>query len=177
MVTITFANPTPGTNEDAAVSVVWYDSTDGAAFTEIATSLISALPYDLVSGLYTWACSQADPTHYQLIKTVSAGGVQSFAGSLLPPLPANPTLQSLFGYAKDLGTAWSEGDTVTVTPRRNQIVNGVIVNPKPKTTQVLNGIFSILVDKTAEIQLNVGDYYVKTIIVSLADTANIKDYK
>lgn len=177
MVTIIFENPTPGASEDAAVSLVWYESTDGAVFVQIGTAVISALPYDVVTGKYTWALAAASTTKYQLIKSVSAGGVQSFVGSLLPPLPPNPSLQNLFGYAKDLGTQWAAGDIVTITPKGNQIVGGSVIDTTPiKVSVAANGIFSALVDKGAKVRIEVGSYYAKDITISTVDVADIGDY-
>lgn len=176
---------TPSAGEDTPVSVVWYGSDDGVTFSLVGEELIANLVYDAETGIYTWTLSAADTSHYQLIKTKSAGGIESFAGAFLPPLPSNPALQSLYGSAKEFGAAtWSEGDTVEMTMGgREQLVNGVILEPVTRTATVdANGQFVLTPDKGCEVTVQAKNhttgkvYYSKSFVVSADDQKNIKDY-
>jgi hypothetical protein len=175
---------TPAAGEDTPVSVVWYDSDDGTDFVQIGEELIANLVYDEETGIYTWTLSDADTSHYQLIKTKSAGGIESFSGAFLPPLPSNPALQSLYGSAKEFGAAtWSVGDTVEMTMFREQIGNGVILEPVTRTATVdANGQFVLTPDKGVEVTVQVKNvttgkvYFSKSFVVDTEDQKNIKDY-
>jgi len=182
--TIQFQIPAPAAGEDTPVSVVWYDSEFGTLFSQIGEELIANLTYDAETELYSWELAAADTSRYQLIKTKSAGGIESFSGAFLPPLPSNPALQSLYGSAKEFGAAtWSQGDTVEMTMGRDQLVNGVILEPVTRTTTVdANGQFTLTPDKGAEVTVQVKNastgkvYFAKTFVVSADDQKNIKDY-
>lgn len=182
--TIQFQIPAPAAGEDTPVSVVWYDSELGTLFAQIGEELIANLTYDAETELYTWTLAEASTSRYQLIKTKSAGGVESFSGAFLPPLPSNPGLQSLYGSAKEFGAAiWSQGDTVEMTMGRDQLVGGVILEPVTRTTTVdANGQFVLTPDKGVEVVVKVKNqttgkvYYNKSFVVSSDDQKNIKDY-
>lgn len=181
--TITFQIPSPAAGEDTPVSVVWYDSADGTAFAQIGEELIANLTYDAETELYSWELAEADTSRYQLIKTKSAGGIESFSGAFLPPLPSNPLLQSLYGSAKEFGAAtWSAGDTVEMTMGKDQLINGVILEPTTRTTTVdANGQFVLTPDKGVEVKVQVKNqdgkiYFSKSFVVSSDDQKNIKDY-
>jgi len=177
MLTITFENPVPSANEDAAIGVIWYASIDGGSFAELGRSLLSEIQMDTVTGQYIWQMVNADPAQYQLIKTYSAAGVQSFVGSLLPPLPPNPSLQNLFGYVKELGTAWANGDEVAVRPMVDQTANGALLTASCRKTVVSsNGIFTLLVDKGARVMITIGTYFSKEITITEHDTRDITEY-
>ncbi len=176
---------TPSAGEDTPVSVVWYGSDDGVTFSLVGEELIANLVYDAETGIYTWTLSAADTSHYQLIKTKSAGGIEAFSGAFLPPLPSNPALQSLYGSAKEFGAAtWSEGDTVEMTMGgREQLVNGVILEPVTRTATVdANGQFVLTPDKGCEVTVQAKNhttgkvYYSKSFTVDSSDQKNIKDY-
>jgi hypothetical protein len=182
--TIQFQIPAPAAGEDTPVSVVWYDSADGVAYAELGEELIANLTYDAGTQLYAWTLAAASTARYQLIKTKSAGGIESFSGAFLPPLPSNPALQSLYGSAKEFGAAtWSAGDTVEMTLFREQIGNGVILEPVTRTATVdANGQFVLTPDKGVEIAVQVKNvttgktYFSKSFVVDTEDQKNIKDY-
>jgi hypothetical protein len=182
--TISFQIPAPAAGEDTPTSVVWYDSADGETFAEIGQALISSLTYDAVTQTYSWPLAGANTARYQLIKTKTAGGVENFFGAFLPPLPSNPGLQSLSGSAKEFGvTTWSVGDTVEMTMGREQLVNGVIMEPAVRTATVdANGQFLLTPDKGAEVLVQARNhttgkvYFSKSFTVSSDDQKNIKDY-
>jgi hypothetical protein len=181
--TILFTIPAPSASEDPATIVVWYDSVDGSDFVQIAEEQVANLPVD-DDGVYTWALPEGDTTHYQLVKTRSALGIESFSGFLLPPLPANPTLQSLYGSAKEFGSAdWAVDDIVNLTMDNNQLVGDVILEPVTLSTTInANGLFSLTVDKGAGVTLQIKNvttgkvYFSKSFTVSDDDQKNIKDY-
>ena len=180
--TIKFKIPAPAAGEDAAVRVVWYESPDGLEFTEIADELVASL--DVVDDFIIWPLEAADPANYQMIKTKSAGGVESAFGAMLPPLPTSPGLQSVFGSVKEFGAAtWAENDVVEVTMKGNQLNSGVVVEPVVlQTTVNVNGLFAILVDKGCNVTLQVKNastlkpYFTKAFEVSADDLMDVKDY-
>lgn len=182
--TIQFQIPAPAAGEDTPVSVVWYDSELGTLFAQIGEELIANLTYDAETELYTWTLAGASTSRYQLIKTKSAGGIESFSGCFLPPLPSNPALQSLYGSAKEFGAAtWSQGDTVEMTMYQEQLVGGVILEPVKRTVAVdTNGQFVLTPDKGCEITVQIKNqttgkvYFSKSFMVSSDDQKNIKDY-
>lgn len=182
--TIQFQLATPSAGEDTPVSVVWYDSEDGLVFTLLAEELIANLDCDEVSGVFTWSNDDGDTSRYQMIKTKSSGGIEAFSGAFIPPLPSNPALQSLYGSAKEFGAAtWSVGDTVEMTMGRDQLVNGIILEPVVRTTTVdANGQFVLTPDKGAEITVRIKNagtgrvYFTKSFLVDSSDQKNIKEY-
>lgn len=182
--TIQFQVPAPAAGEVMPTAVVWYDSADGAVFSQIGEELLASLAYDAGTGLYSWELPAAATSRYQLIKTKSAGGIESFSGAFLPPLPSNPALQSLYGSAKEFGAAtWSQGDTVEMTMGRDQLVGGVVLEPITRTAVVdANGQFVLTPDKGAEVTVQIRNastgkvYFAKTFLVSSDDQKNIKDY-
>jgi hypothetical protein len=191
--TIVFTIPEPAAGEDVPVSVVWYDSADGSGFASIGEKLLNDqtpnpetgnLTYDPVTGTYSWELAAADTSRYQLIKTKSAGGIECFSGVLMPPLPSNPVLQSVYGSAKEFGVAtWSVGDTVEMTMTQDQMVDGVILEPVTRTVLVdANGMFVLTPDKGVKVKVQVKNqgtgkiYFSKSFTVSSEDQKNIKDY-
>lgn len=182
--TIVFTIPEPAAGEDVPVNVVWYDSADGSGFTSIGEELLANLTPDPVTGAYSWELAAADTSRYQLIKTKSSGGIECFSGVLVPPLPSNPVLQSVYGSAKEFGVAtWSTGDTVEMTMTQDQMVDGVILEPVTRTVLVdANGMFVLTPDKGVKVKVQVknqGDgkvYFSKSFTVSSEDQKNIKDY-
>lgn len=181
-VVIQFAVPAAGAGESEAVTAIWYESADGSEYTEIGRSLLSALPVE--SGKYVWELAEADGANYQLVKTVTTGGVVSPFGMLLPPLPSVPGLQSLTGNAKEFGAAtWSEGDTVTMTLQGEQLVGGVVLEPVARTTSVnAQGLFALTPDKGATVTIKIANvttgkvYYTRTITVTQDSVRNLSDY-
>lgn len=181
-VVIQFAVPEAGTGEGAAVAAVWYESSDGAEYTEVGRSLLSALPME--SGKYVWELAEADGTNYQLVKTATSGGVVSSFGVLLPPLPSVPGLQALHGNAKEFGAAtWSEGDTVTMTLQGEQLVGGIVLEPVTRATAVnAQGLFTLTPDKGAIVSIKVANvttgkvYYNRVITVTQDSVRNLSDY-
>jgi hypothetical protein len=96
---------------------------------------------------------------------------------IVVPTPPTANLQTLWGQAKELGTAWAVGDTVRATPKPKQVIGGVILDTEPQTTTVGNdGFFSLPVDKTALIRVEVGDYFSKNITVTSDDEKNLGTY-
>jgi len=88
--TIYFAIPPTGQNEVEAVKIYWSQGSDGETWGDpIAESLLSALPYDALSGQYSWTVAAADPAQYHLLTTESATGVKSTHGAVLPPRSFN----------------------------------------------------------------------------------------
>jgi hypothetical protein len=182
--TINFNVPVAGAGEDVAVSVNWYDSVAGASFTLIGTSLLSTLSTDPITDKYIWTLPAALTSRYQLIKTVSAGEVESSFASLLPPLPADPGLQSLFGSVKEFGSVnWSVGDIITVTTKNDQIAGGAILEPIIRTATVnSNGLFTILADQGSQVTFRATyaatgkAYFEKSFVVSTASSRDIKEY-
>lgn len=101
------------------------------------------------------------------------------------PAPANPSLQTLFGSAKDLGVVWAAGDIVTVYPvlGSGAIVGGSAISDRVKTAVVAaNGTYSIPVDKGATVRVEINPvsggaaYFRKQITVSSANTKDISTY-
>lgn len=182
MASIAFTIPSSGPGEDAAVSVVWYQSDDGANFTQIAEEDVANLTD--VDGVYTWEESTAETGKYQLVKTRTAGGVLSLFGALLPPVQGNPALQTLTGNVKEFGASdWSAGDTVTMSIERDQLIGGVVLEPVVRTAIVdANGGFTLTPDKGADVTVKVmyaatgKVYFAKSFVVSDDNIMNIKDY-
>jgi len=179
-----FDIPEPTAAEDPAVAVVWYDSADGAAFAPIGEEQVVNLDVDPLSEKYVWPLEVADTARYQMLKTRSAGGIESAFGALLPPLPANPGLQTVFGTVKEFGSPdWAEGDIVEATMKGNQLNSGTIVEPVTAATTVnANGLFSLPLDKGCDVTLQVKDaashkpYFTRSFTVNDADQMDIKDY-
>lgn len=101
-----------------------------------------------------------------------------YNGPVTPiPSPPDPTLQTIYGYAKLLGVDAAEGDVVTVIPDANQVVSGSIISTEPRTTSVdANKVFSIMVDKGSVITLTIGSYFSHRFTVSIEDTEDVKNY-
>lgn len=182
MASIAFTIPSPGPGQGAAVKVVWFQSDNGAEFTQIAEEDVSALTE--VDGVYTWEEATAETDKYQLVKTRTAGGVLSSFGMLLPPIQDNPALQTLAGNVKEFGASdWSAGDTVTMTIERDQLVGGVVLEPVVRTATIdANGGFVLTPDKGVDVTVKVAYaatgkvYFAKSFVVSDDNIMNIKDY-
>lgn len=181
-VVIQFSVPASGAGEGAAVTAIWYESSDGAEYAEIGRSLLSSLPVS--SGKYVWELAAADNAKYQLIRTATADGVVSPFGMLLPPLPSSPGLQSLHGNAKEFASAtWSVGDTVTMTLQGEQLIGDVVLEPVTRTTTVnAQGLFTLTPDKGATVTIKIANvttgktYYTRTITVTQDSVRNLSDY-
>lgn len=82
------SKPTSGT--PSAVSVLWFQSSDGLIWstTPVDTVLISTLLIDATTKKYIWGSLLANPLLYHQLKTEDGNGDISIIGTVIPPRPS-----------------------------------------------------------------------------------------
>lgn len=132
--TLLFSIPAPGAGEEAATTVRWYQSIDGAAWgTAVDSIAVADLPVDALAGKYVWASALADPAKYHQLKTESAGGVQSTFGAILPPRSADPAVCIIYAETKSLGLQPVAAEKMTIRIKTPKGVGGTVIDDASQT--------------------------------------------
>lgn len=174
-----FEIDTPALEEVAVATVRCYESSDGLTAWALVDSVALATLTPDINGVYTWTAANADASKFHELAPVSAGGVERPASSILAPAPLDPSVVTVFIWAKDIGLTAVAGVRFSagqVAPAFD--ADGTTVVRPTETVTDANGYASL--DIPADIGLvkvTVGSTVANIDTTGLGGTAaNIADY-